>query len=80
MKNDINENKALSQTSVSSSFILFRIYGKDLKCWYGTHRNENQEFQKNIFSNYKLNAYRYTKEEAEILSKELNCEFETFVL
>lgn len=80
MKNDKNENKALSQTSVSSSFILFRIYGKDLKCWYGTHRNENHEFQKNIFSNYKLNAYRYTKEEAEKLSKELNCEFEPLVL
>ncbi len=80
MNNEINENKALSQTSVSSSFILFRIYGKDLKCWYGTHRNENQEFQKNIFSNYKLNAYRYTKEEAQSLSKELNCEFEPFAL
>jgi hypothetical protein len=80
----MNTNKTqaeqLTQDAVSSSFVLFRIYGKDLKCWYGTHRNENQEFQKNIFSNYKLNAYRYTKEEAEKLSKELDCAFEVFVL
>lgn len=64
------------QTSVNIRFILFRVYGKDLKCWYGTHRNENGNFEKNIFSSYKPNSYKYSLEEAKILSENLECDYE----
>ena len=46
------------------------------KLWYGTHRNENMEFQKNIFSGWKPNAYKLSKVEAEAICLKTNCQKE----
>jgi hypothetical protein len=71
-----------TSASVEASPMLcdaFRVY-KELsdgaKLWFGTHRNENMEFEKNIFSGWRPNAYLLSKEVAESICQKYGAKME----
>lgn len=58
----------------------FRVY-KELsdgnRLWFGTHRNDNMDFEKNIFGGWKPNAYLLSKEVASKICKEYDAKMES---
>lgn len=57
----------------------FRVYIKlydGNKLWFGTHRNHNMDFEKNIFGGWKPNAYLLSKEVASNICKKYDAKME----
>lgn len=54
-----------------NTIIAHKIEDSDIVLYFGTHRNSESIFQKNIFANYKPNAYKYSESEANSVLKEL---------
>ena len=54
-----------------NTIIVHIIKDSDILLYFGTHRNSESIFEKNIFANYKPNAYKYTESKANSVLKEL---------
>lgn len=68
--------KKYSQSSLEDVYHCFIPLSDGHKLWYGTHRNEDMNFQRNIFASFKPNAYNLSKKEAEEVCKKTNCQME----
>ncbi len=55
-------------------FLCYLTMPDGRKLWYGTHRADGHNFKENIFAGYKPNAYKLSKEQAELVCREKNCQ------
>jgi hypothetical protein len=82
MHNKDQKAKPSTSAAIDGNTMLgdaFRCYielSDGSRLWFGTHRNHNMDFEKNIFAGWEPNAYLLSRETAESVCQQYGAKME----